>query len=289
MDNSWSTRHLCLVAACLFLPQVYSQTNSASRIEENDPTIVYTGTWYSNHESPNSASAAVLTNEKGARAAITFNGTGITWIGVSDPYSGIAQVYLDGTLNTIDTFAPQTQYQQALFTAHGLAPGLHTLSIEVLHVRDGNTSGSWIWIDRFDIENGSGVAGGASANAGRVEQNDPSLSYTGTWFLNSNPGQSGGSAVLATDAGARATITFNGAGIRWLAYRDAWSGIANVYLDGVLQTSVDTFVAVDQPQTTAYEIGGLMPGTHSLTIEVTGKRNPQSGGSWVWVDAFDVR
>jgi len=167
---------------CLLLISIslcFSQPTPV-RLEENSPSITYTGTWYTNGESPNSGGQAFLTNAKQARAAVSFNGTGITWIGVTDPYSGIAQVYLDGTLNTIDTYSPSTKYQQPLFTAHGLAPGPHTLSIEVLHQRDGNTSGSWIWIDAFDIENGTGISGGISSSACRVEQNDPSLSYTGT-------------------------------------------------------------------------------------------------------------
>jgi hypothetical protein len=266
----------------------FSQTSTV-RIEEDDPSITYTGTWYTNGESPNSGGSAFLTNAKGARAALTFTGTGITWIGIADPYSGLAQVYLDGTLNTIDTYAQSTQYQRPLFSAHGLAAGPHTLSIEVLHRRDGNTSGSWVWIDAFDIENGSGITGGVSASAGRIEQNDPSLNYSGTWFLNTNPAQSSGTAVLATDAASRATITFTGIGIRWIAYRDAWSGIANVYLDGALKATVDTYVPVDQAQSTGYDIGGLNLGAHTLTIEVTGTHNANSGGSWVWVDAFDIR
>jgi hypothetical protein len=57
----------------------------------------------------------------------------------------------------------ETKYQKVLFTARGLAPGLHTLSIEVMHTRDVNGSGSWVWIDGFDVENGAGVSGGTSA------------------------------------------------------------------------------------------------------------------------------
>jgi hypothetical protein len=101
--------------------------------------------------------------------------------------------------------------------------------------------------------------------------------------------QSGGTAVLAMDIGSSATITFTGTGIRWIAYRDAWSGIASVYLDGVLQTAVDTYVPLDLPQTTGFDIGGLNSGQHTLTIAVTGRHNPLSGGSWIWVDAFDIR
>jgi hypothetical protein len=260
-----------------------------TQILENDPSIAYTGMWYTNSESPNIGGQAFLTNAKGAQAVLSFNGTGITWIGVADPYSGIAQVYLDGTPNTVDTYAPNTLYQQALFSVHGLAPGPHTLSIGVLHVRDGNTMGSWIWINAFNIENGSGIPGGISAPAGRIEQNNPAVSYTGNWYLNTNPVQSGGTAALATDASTRATVAFTGAGIRWIAYRDPWSGIANVYVDGVMTATVDTYVPVEQAQTTAYDSGALTPGPHTLTIAVTGTHSAASAGSWIWVDAFDIR
>jgi hypothetical protein len=60
-------------------------------------------------------------------------------------------------------------------------------------------------------------------------------------------------------------------------------------VDGFQKASVDAYVPIDQPQSTGFDIGGLTPGVHSLTIEVTGTHNPLSGGSWIWVDAFDVR
>lgn len=145
-----------------------------------------------------------------------------------------------------------------------------------------------MWLDAFDIENGSALSGGISAPAGRTEQNSPAVSYTGTWYLNSNPAQSGGTAVLATDAGSRASITFTGTGIRWVAYRDPWSGIANVYLDGALAATVDNYVANDFAQSDGFTIIGLASGTHTLSIEVTGTHSANSRGSWIWVDAFDV-
>lgn len=265
-----------------------AQSGGVTRLEQNDPSIAYSGVWYPNDSSLHSGGTSTLTNFKGAQAAISFTGTGITWIGLSDPYSGIAWVYLDGTLNTIDTYSSETHYQQALFSVRGLAPGSHTLSIEVPHIRDGSTDGSWVWIDAFDIENGSGLPGGVTATAGRAEQNNPALNYTGTWYSNTNPQQSGGSAVLAVDAGSRASINFIGTGITWNAYRDEYSGIAKVYLDGVLQPLVDTYQSPAKAQSPAYAITGLPSSTHSLTIEVTGTKSALSGGSWIWIDSFDV-
>ncbi|MDR3704223.1 MAG: hypothetical protein P4L56_31535 [Candidatus Sulfopaludibacter sp.] len=199
------------IAVCASLS--HAQSATTTQILQTDPSIVYTGTWYPNYETPNIGGSATLTNDKGAAATLSFTGTGIAWIGVLDPYSGLAQVYLDGTPNTVDTYGPTTLYQQSLFSVHGLAPGAHTLSIQVLHQRDGQTNGSWIWINAFNIENGSGIVGGVSAPAGRIEQNNPAVSYAGNWYLNTNPIMSGGTAALAVDANSSVTVTFNGTGI----------------------------------------------------------------------------
>jgi hypothetical protein len=280
--------HLLPVALAVCASLSQAQTGSTTRIEETDPSVTFSGDWYENGSSANSGGGAALTNTMGARAAISFTGTGITWLGVADPWAGVARVYLDGTLNTVNTYGPSTQYQRAVFTARGLAPGPHTLSIEVIHMRDVNGSGSWIWVDGFEIENGAGVTGGVTAATGRIEQNNPALIYTGTWFLNTNPVRSGGTAVLAVDAGSRVTVSFNGASIMWIAHRDEWSGIARVYLDGVLKATVDTYLTPAQAQSVGYSVGGLGAGAHTLTIELTGAHNPNSGGSWIWVDAFEV-
>lgn len=283
--NSW--RSLLLPAAMAF--SVSLGLAQTTKIEQTDPSITYSGTWYLNSEAPNSGGSSATTNAKNATATLTFNGTGITWLGVLDAYNGVAEVYLDGTPNVIDTYGPNTLYQQPLFSVHGLASGLHTLSIQVLHQRDGETSGSWIYIDAFIIENGSSVTGGVSASAGRIEQNNPAILYNGNWYLNSNPAMSGGTAVLAMDVNSRATVSFTGTGIRWIGYQDQWSGIANIYVDGSKVAMVDMYVPSELIQSVAYDSGTLSPGAHTLTIEVTGNRNPSSGGSWIWVDAFDVR
>src|SRR5207244_3232709 len=106
---------------------------------------------------------------------------------------------------------------------------------------------------------------------------------------NTNNGSfnSGGSAVLAIDKGSRATFTFTGTAAKWIGYKDAWSGIANVYVDGTLQGQVDAYSASNQTQAILFTIGGLSSGTHTLTVEVAGTKNPSSSSSWIWVDAFD--
>ena len=185
------------------------------RIEQDDPAVTYSGNWYANSSESHSHGTAALTNTRGSRATITFNGTGISWMGVKDNWSGMANLYLDGSLAVIDTYG-NNLYQTTMYVVRGLPAGAHTLSIEVLHERDGQTQGSWVWIDSFLIENGSALPGGVSAGAGRIEENNPALIYSGTWFSNASVVQSGGRASLSMDKGSRLTVSFNGTGIAWM-------------------------------------------------------------------------
>jgi hypothetical protein len=122
----------------------------------------------------------------------------------------------------------------------------------------------------------------------RREQDDPNARYSGTWHPNALSLHSGGRAVLAVDASARVTFSFNGAAVRWLAYRDEWAGRARVYVDGQLNATVDTYATPARAKAIVFQRIGLPRGAHTLTIEVAGTRRAASGGAWVWVDAFEV-
>ncbi|MBI3000566.1 MAG: hypothetical protein HYY46_19250 [Deltaproteobacteria bacterium] len=104
----------------------------------------------------------------------------------------------------------------------------------------------------------------ASSTEPRIEQDDPSVSYAGTWYSNAHSLHSGGSAVLSMEAGARATVSFIGTGISWIGYRDEWSGIARVYIDGVFVSEVDTYLGAGGPQAVLYSTSGLSNAAHTL-------------------------
>jgi len=276
----------CLVGMLPF--PVLAQT--VTRFEQDDPRITYTGTWYPNSNPLESGGTARLANLKGSQAIVIFNGTGITWIGASDYYSGECYLTLDGLPTSVDTSnsSAPTLYQQPLFSIHTLTPGLHRMTIEVTHSHDGSTNQSWIWVDAFDIDNGSLAGGSPAAGPGLVQQTDVAANYSGHWFQNTGAIYSGGSIDSAVDAGARVDLTFNGTAVSWIGYRDEWSGLAQVLLDGQLQATVDTYLTPSKAQTTTYSLTGLAPGTHVLSIVATGNHDAASGGSWVWVDGFQI-
>lgn len=93
---------------------------------------------------------------------------------------------------------------------------------------------------------------------------------------------------MAVDPGARIDFTFNGTGVKWIGYRDQWSGLAQVLLDGALQQTVDTYLNPSAAQTVTYTLSWISPGTHVLSIVATGANDSASAGAWIWVDAFQV-
>ena len=281
-------RILLAYLAANLLSAGFAQT--VTRFEQDDPRITYTGKWYPNTNSLESAGTALLANLKGSQVVVVFNGTGITWVGASDYYAGLCYLTLDGVPSLVNTSNPSgaTLYQQPLFSVRGLTPGLHRMTIEVIHSHDALTNASWIWVDAFDIENGSLVGGTMTAGAGLAQQTDIAVNYSGHWFQNPGAPYSGGNVNLVVDAGSRVDFTFDGTAVTWIGYRDEWSGLAQVSMDGVLQATVDTYLTPSRTQAPTYSLTGLAPGTHVLSIVATGTHSAASSGSWVWVDAFQV-
>jgi len=114
--------HRILLAFAIGTLPVTLLAQSVTSVEWNDPRITYTGTWYTNANTLEVGGSSALTNAKGAEAIVVFNGTGVTWIGTSDGYSGECYVTLDGVQSTVDTSnaASATYYSQTLYSIHNL-------------------------------------------------------------------------------------------------------------------------------------------------------------------------
>jgi len=126
--------------------------------------------------------------------------------------------------------------------------------------------------------------------AGRFEETDAAVRFGSGW-TQSNPdwfAWSGGSAMQSTVAGAQATFTFTGTSVTWIGNRNPSGGIALLKVDAVQVSEVDLFARTEEVHTPVTSVNGLSPGSHTLTIEVTGRRNPESSGNFVVVDAFDL-
>ena len=143
----------------------------------------------------------------------------------------------------------------------------------------------------------SGDSGGDSGGnttlpsmEGRFEETNASVSYSPGWNQAASDwyGWSGGTAVQSTVPGAQATFSFTGTSVTWIGNRNYSGGIALVKVDGVPVSEVDLFARPEEIHTPVFTVNGLSPGSHTLTIEVTGRQHPDALSNLVVVDAFDV-
>ena len=131
---------------------------TTTRIEDTNSAVAYTGGfgWHQSSNSVYSGGTATGSGDAGARATLTFSGTGVTFIGYEDEYSGIANIYVDGTkTTTADMYSNPFKAQAKVYTVSGLSSGTHTLAVEATGTKNTNSSGTYIWVDAFDVVSGS--------------------------------------------------------------------------------------------------------------------------------------
>src|SRR5213082_916737 len=261
-----------------------------SRLQETDPAVTFAGSGWLQGVTGDEYSGGTVAGSltAGDQATLTFTGTGVRWLGELGPDNGgIARVFLDGAfMQEVDTYAPSpdpghhSTFQAEHFKATGLADTSHTLTIEVTGRQDPAAAKATVVVDAFDV-----ITSGT-----RREETDPAVSYTAGWLQgNRDHPYSEGTAAVSTIPGDRATFTFTGTSVSWIGYRGPQAGIARVILDGsVVTDSLDLYIPSEGPQEAVFTLPGLAAGSHTLTIEVTGSKNPASAGTAIVVDAFDV-
>src|SRR5438045_9688724 len=105
----------------------------------------------------------------------------------------------------------------------------------------------------------------------RVEETDPSVSYTVGWTQGDTSGTwSGGTAAVSTAAGAQATITFTGTSVSWIGGRTPQTGIARVSVDGMLLAGVDLYSTTAEIRAQVCAATGLASTSPTLNNEATG-------------------
>jgi hypothetical protein len=118
--------------------------------QESAPAILY-DTWKNtnsvNAEGGNYRLGSLAT----ARASVRFTGTAIDWITAKGKTSGKASVSIDGvSKGTVDLYAPVQTWRSAISYA-GLAPGAHTIVIQVLGQKRAAATGTRVVIDGFVV------------------------------------------------------------------------------------------------------------------------------------------
>lgn len=131
----------------------------------DDSRICYEGQWWPMRDSAYESSGKEMwSNECGAKATVSFNGTGIVWYAPVDVSYGIARVFVDGVLadNKINqridgvdfpgsSAGFDKKYNYPVFSVTGLSNGPHTLTIEVTGEHAPDSCDSYIVLENFCV------------------------------------------------------------------------------------------------------------------------------------------
>jgi hypothetical protein len=209
-----------------------------------------------------------------ATASFHFNGSSITWYTVTGPDQGLANVYIDGTLaQTLDQYDTTTTYQVP-HAFGGLAPGLHTITIEATGQAKPTAKDSFVSIDAFRV--------------GEDLFDTPDVDYR--WQPNSAfQDPSAGINYVRNDLKtAQVAFAFRGTDVTLFTVQGPSYGKFTVLIDGKPAGTFDSYKAT-MNYAVPITFGGLKDGTHTLAVVVTGQAQPASTGTFVAVDGWSVQ
>ncbi|MBI5192680.1 MAG: hypothetical protein HZA08_04450 [Nitrospirae bacterium] len=294
----------------------------STRYEETSPSVTKTGSWTSNAFWSPSGGSWISSFTRYDAVSFTFSGSGVSWSGFKYSTFGIANVYIDNVLKgTVDLYSPTQQSSQVLWSISNLTNTSHTLKIEVSGTRNPNSTYTYISIDAFDVSvpnpdnnaylmladgkfsvtqtadildfargtlNNVKIVGNGTNTTTRYEETNASVTKAGTWTSNTFWTPSGGSWISSTTKNDTVSFSFNGSGVAWIGFKYSAFGKAYVYIDNVLQATVDLYDPNQLNQQVLWSISNLANTSHTLKIEVAHIKNPSSVGYMIGIDAFDV-
>jgi hypothetical protein len=277
-DGNWPAAAQSIVAAAGLQP-AYQALRPVEGYLGNDgelgnllspATIAYTGSWiviregsYGDLDQDVHATAA-----NGDSVKITFTGTGIAVLGERSSDQGIVAVTLDGaSAGTVDTSTSVTgarQVQQAIYQVTNLPYGQHTVVLT-------KQSGTYARIDGYRLDRS-------------INDDDPSLSYLGTWLVSSvrGFGDYDGDVHYSPTNGDSVTATWTGTGIDVVTEKNVNEGDIDVYVDGQFRQTVSATNPMRLAQQKVYSVDGLPTGVHTLRLV-------KKSGQYLIVDRFTVR
>ncbi len=194
----------------------------------------------------------------------------VAWSG-SDATSGIAQYQLQESVNG-GTFADVSLTSATATTVtRSLTPGYKYQYR--LRARDG-------------ASNWSGWSTGTAFTVGAHQESSASITYTTGWKATKLSGAYGGYVKYATAGGNKASFSFTGRNVAWVAPKSSARGLAEVWVDGAKVATVDLYSSSTLARRVVFTRAWDSVGTHTLEVRVLGTKNSLSSRTRVDVDAF---
>jgi hypothetical protein len=260
-------------------PQQQTPPGSGQPTSVDASAFTFTGTWgQANGVSDMFDGTANWSATAGSTAVLHFNGTSVALHAVKDVDQGILAVQVDGAAETqVDDYAATRNASGTVWTSGTLPAGDHTMTVRVTGNRNPASAGTVVALD-YAVVTPAGSAQTASIDG-------PAFTYAGTWGqANGVSDMFGGTANWSSTTGSTAVLQFTGTSVALHAVKDVDQGILAVHVDGSAETQVDDYAATRNASGTVWTSGTLPAGNHTMTVRVTGNRNPASAGNVVAVD-----
>jgi hypothetical protein len=133
----------------------------------------------------------------------------------------------------------------------------------------------------FDRAGNADTGGNMSSQFGSV-QSSANMTFVKTWSTGSSTNYLGGTTRYATSAGATVTYTCTCRALAWITTKASNRGKAEVWVDGVLKATIDTYSSTTKYRQLAYQTSWSANGSHKIMIKVLGT----SGRPRVDFDSF---
>jgi alpha-L-fucosidase len=122
----------------------------------------------------------------------------------------------------------------------------------------------------------------------KVDDRNPSVAYSSGWADTASSNYWNGTGRYTLTAGSYVQYAFSGTGVKWYGVMSPQHGKVNVYIDNVLDKTVDLYTQTWAANTVLYAKRGLTSGPHTLKIVARSDRNAASGNNYVEVDALEA-
>ena len=131
----------------------WTQTTTANlgTVQENDPSIVYAGTWTHTAVSGAAGGSVDQSTSTSATATFTFTGTSVALVTIVAASRGIAEIKLDNVVVAqVDLYSPSKHTKTVAWaTDAALTQATHTVEVRVTGTKNAGATGSRIDIDAF--------------------------------------------------------------------------------------------------------------------------------------------
>lgn len=269
-------------------------------LDDRHPDIIYAGKGWAPFNAP-------VSGWHGGTATSTFTAedsfeyvhaacTRLKWFCTKTKERGKAEVYIDGVLKaTVDTYSAEQEPTSAVFDSGTLPPGKHAIKVVALGQKNDASSGVWIECDKLEVTTlvqvatplpaPSPIPGAAIRNDG-----DGSVLCFGYWEAETDQEGFHARDFRASKVQYNACeFRFKGSAVRWFGAKNRDHGFADVYLDGVLQKTVDAYHPTWVCNAVLFEKTGLPAGpVHTLRIVVRKERNPAATDCYQTIDCFEA-